>query len=88
MECDVSHHCKGETRSLNLKPYILCCATRRSGAKTLTSYTVKLHPVLVLFALLCGASLGGILGMFLAVPVTGALKIVGSFAYDHIGEPE
>ncbi len=55
---------------------------------TVVGHAVKLHPVLVLFALLCGASLGGILGMFLAVPVTGALKVVGSFAYDHIVGPE
>ncbi len=55
---------------------------------TVVGHAVKLHPVLVLFALLCGASLGGILGMFLAVPVTGALKVMGSFAYDHIVAPE
>jgi len=55
---------------------------------SVVGHAVKLHPVLVLFALLCGASLGGILGMFLAIPVTGALKVVGSFAYDHIVGPE
>lgn len=49
-------------------------------------HAVKLHPVLILFALLSGASLGGILGMFLAVPVTGAIKVLGSYAYDRIVE--
>jgi len=47
-------------------------------------HAVKLHPVLILFALLSGATLGGILGMFLAVPVTGALKVLGSYIYDRL----
>jgi predicted PurR-regulated permease PerM len=42
--------------------------------------------VVILFALLCGATIGGILGMFLAVPVTGALKVLGSYAYDRLVE--
>lgn len=49
-------------------------------------HAVKLHPVVILFALLCGASIGGILGMFLAVPVTGALKVLGGYAYDRLVE--
>jgi predicted PurR-regulated permease PerM len=49
-------------------------------------HAVKLHPVVILFALLCGATIGGILGMFLAVPVTGALKVLGSYAYDRLVE--
>ncbi len=47
-------------------------------------HAVKLHPVLILFALLSGATLGGILGMFIAVPVTGALKVLGSHVYDRL----
>lgn len=47
-------------------------------------HAVKLHPVLILFALLCGATVGGILGMFLAVPVTGAIKVLGGYAYDRL----
>jgi predicted PurR-regulated permease PerM len=49
-------------------------------------HAVKLHPVIILFALLCGASIGGILGMFLAVPVTGALKVLGGYLYDRLVE--
>lgn len=49
-------------------------------------HAVKLHPVVILFALLCGATIGGILGMFLAVPVTGALKVLGGYAYDRLVE--
>jgi predicted PurR-regulated permease PerM len=47
-------------------------------------HAVKLHPVIILFALLCGASVGGILGMFLAVPITGAIKVLGSYIYDRL----
>lgn len=53
---------------------------------TVVGHAVKLHPVVILFALLCGASIGGILGMFLAVPTTGALKVLGSYVYDRLVE--
>jgi predicted PurR-regulated permease PerM len=49
-------------------------------------HAVRLHPVVILFALLSGLTIGGILGMFLAVPVTGALKVLGSYAYDRLVE--
>jgi predicted PurR-regulated permease PerM len=42
----------------------------------LISQGVELHPVLVILAVLCGAELGGITGVFLSVPVT-ALLLVG-----------
>jgi predicted PurR-regulated permease PerM len=38
--------------------------------------TVKLHPAVVLMALLAGASLGGIFGMLVAAPIAAGLKIV------------
>jgi predicted PurR-regulated permease PerM len=38
--------------------------------------TVKLHPAVVMLALLAGGTLGGFLGLLLAVPVTAALKII------------
>lgn len=38
--------------------------------------TVKLHPAVVILALLVGGSVGGIFGLFLAVPATAVLKIV------------
>jgi predicted PurR-regulated permease PerM len=49
-------------------------------------HALKLHPVVILFALVSGLTLGGILGMFLAVPVTGMLKVLGSYAYDRLVE--
>ncbi len=40
-----------------------------------------MHPLAVVFALLAGAELLGILGMLIAVPLTAALRIVISYAY-------
>jgi predicted PurR-regulated permease PerM len=42
--------------------------------------SVGLHPVAVMVSLLVGASLFGILGMLLAVPVTASLAVVGTTA--------
>ena len=39
-------------------------------------YTVKLHPVSIILALLIGASLGGLFGVLVAVPVTAVIKIL------------
>ncbi len=38
--------------------------------------TVKLHPVLIILALLVGGSLAGLLGVLIAVPVAAATKII------------
>lgn len=42
--------------------------------------TVGLHPLWIIFALLVGAALFGIVGMFLAVPVAAVIGVLGSFA--------
>ena len=42
---------------------------------------VHLHPLLVVFVLVLGTSLGGPLGLILAVPVAAVLKIVVAFFY-------
>ena len=44
-------------------------------------YTVKLHPVLIILALLTGGSLGGLFGVLVAVPVTATLKILISHVW-------
>jgi predicted PurR-regulated permease PerM len=41
---------------------------------------VKLPPILVIVALIAGFSWGGILGMFVAVPIAATLRIL----FDHI----
>jgi hypothetical protein len=37
---------------------------------------VKLHPAVVMMALLAGGTLGGFFGLLLAVPITAVLKII------------
>jgi len=39
--------------------------------------SVDLHPAAVIFAVLAGATIGGLLGVFLAAPVAASLRIVG-----------
>jgi predicted PurR-regulated permease PerM len=45
-------------------------------------WAVRLHPVAVMVALILGLSLGGPLGMLLAVPMLGVLKIVAVHYYE------
>jgi predicted PurR-regulated permease PerM len=51
--------------------------------------TVKLHPAVVMLALLAGGTLGGFFGLLLAVPATAVIKIVAGHAWRHfvLGEP-
>src|SRR5690606_34596809 len=50
---------------------------------------VKLHPAVVMLALLAGGTLGGFLGLLLAVPATAVLKIIVGHAWRHfiLGQP-
>ncbi len=48
---------------------------------------VRLHPVLVIFGVLAGASLGGALGLLLAVPTLAALKIIVLAVVEEIRHP-
>ena len=45
----------------------------------IVGHGIKIHPLVVVIAILCGAEIGGLIGIFLAVPVVG-LMMVG---YDH-----
>lgn len=45
-------------------------------------WAVRLHPVAVMIALILGASLGGIWGMLLAVPIMGVAKILFVHFYE------
>ena len=47
-------------------------------------HAVRLHPAVILFAVAAGATLGGALGLFVAVPVTGALKVLGEYLYQKL----
>jgi predicted PurR-regulated permease PerM len=46
--------------------------------------TLRLHPALVLFVVLCGGYLWGLTGVFLAVPATAVLRIVFRYLYTKI----
>ncbi len=45
------------------------------------SQSVKLHPLIIIFAILIGGQLFGILGMLFAVPIAGVAKVVASELY-------
>jgi predicted PurR-regulated permease PerM len=47
---------------------------------------VRLHPLVIIFSVLAGASLIGILGLLLAVPVAATLKIVAIYLYRKFNE--
>ena len=47
---------------------------------------VKVHPVLGIFALLVGGSMGGVLGLFLAIPTAAILKVLFSYIYKKLSE--
>jgi predicted PurR-regulated permease PerM len=50
----------------------------------IVGHAVKLHPALILFAVASGTVLGGPLGLFLAVPLTGALKVLVTHVYQKL----
>ena len=56
--------------------------------------SLNLHPLVVLFGIIVGGSLAGILGMLLAAPVLATLRVVGRYVFyrlydrDPFAEPE
>lgn len=38
--------------------------------------TLKLHPLTIIFAVLAGAEIGGVIGVYLSIPIAAALRIV------------
>ena len=46
--------------------------------------SVHLHPVVVLIGVFAGASVAGILGIFLAAPTIASVRIIGRYAYDKL----
>ena len=54
-----------------LAPYVIGKAT-------------KLHPLIILFSVLAGERIYGIMGVLLAVPVAASIKIVYEFIFDKI----
>jgi len=46
--------------------------------------SVNLHPVVVLLGVVAGASLAGVLGIFLAAPVLATVRVVARYCYDKL----
>jgi predicted PurR-regulated permease PerM len=44
---------------------------------------IHLHPLVVILAILCGAELGGLVGIFLAIPVVAVLTLIYGHYRDH-----
>ena len=49
---------------------------------------VELHPSLVIFALIIGGSIAGLLGAILAIPITAAAMQVYRYLFNRLGEEE
>lgn len=45
---------------------------------------INVHPVVVIFALFVGARVGGVLGIFLALPVSAVLKVLLNYLYPKL----
>jgi len=45
---------------------------------------IHVHPVLVLFAIFIGAKIGGVLGIFLALPASAVLKVLINYFYPKL----
>ena len=60
---------------LFLTPYIMGKITR-------------LHPLLILFAVLAGGKMAGMLGLILAVPIAAVVRILIEFSFDKISDSE
>ncbi len=48
--------------------------------------SVNLHPLIVILGAIGGASIGGIIGIFLAAPVLASTRVLASYAYNKIIE--
>lgn len=46
--------------------------------------SVNLHPVVVICGVVIGASVGGVLGAFLAAPVIASLRMLGAYIYNKL----
>ena len=49
--------------------------------------SVRLHPALVMLALVIGSELGGVLGLILSVPMTAMARDLASYIYQRLSQP-
>lgn len=45
---------------------------------------VHLHPLLVIFVVMAGAAIGGIMGLLLAVPIAAVIKVVATYFFPRV----
>jgi predicted PurR-regulated permease PerM len=50
--------------------------------------SVKLHPVVVIAGVVAGASIAGLLGIFLAAPTIASLRLLGGYLYAKMLQPD
>ena len=46
--------------------------------------SVNLHPLVIIFAIITGSQFFGIIGMLVAIPVTGILKVITLEVYQTV----
>jgi predicted PurR-regulated permease PerM len=46
----------------------------------------KLHPLVILFAVIAGEHIAGVLGLILAVPIAGVIRIIFEYSLDKINQ--
>lgn len=51
---------------------------------TVVGHFVKLHPVIVIFAIVAGAAIGGAFGLFVAIPVAAVIRILLTYLYSKL----
>lgn len=51
-------------------------------------HAVHLHPLIVIFAVLCGEVVAGALGMLIAIPVAASIKVIVDFTYPELTKRE
>lgn len=74
--------------------WIILCYTAARWAEDyiiiprIIGHAVDLHPLAVIFAVLCGEVLAGGLGMLIAIPVAASIKVVLDFLYPPVSKSE
>lgn len=78
-------------------PYALVVAATYVVIQQIESYylvprvmgsSLNLHPVVVIIAVIIGATVGGALGIILAAPLTATLRLVGTYIYGKLFDVE
>jgi len=70
--------------------FIILCYTGARWAEDyiiiprVMGHYVELHPLAVIFAVLCGEVMAGALGMLIAIPVAASIKVILDFCYPSV----